>query len=110
MTTKFGTKVRDLRKQRGLSLDALAQKANMSKSYLWELENREAPNPTTDKLAAIAAVFDLPATYFIDDAVEAPQQSDLDRQFFRSYERLDSEKREQLHKYLKTFLASDDDR
>ena len=109
MTTKFGTKVRDLRKDRKLSLDALAQKANMSKSYLWELENRDAANPTTEKIAAIAAVFKLPVTYFVDDSVDAPQQSDLDKQFFRNYEKLDDQKRRQLHKYLKTFLRSDDD-
>jgi transcriptional regulator with XRE-family HTH domain len=109
MTTHFGTKVRDLRKKEGLSLEGLAKRAKVSKSYLWELENRETPNPTTDMIASIAAAFELSPAYFVDDSIDSPRQADLDSKFFRSYERLDDEKRAQLLKYLK-FLESDGDR
>jgi len=108
MTSKLGQKLRDLRKQRSLSLDAFAQQAKISKSYLWELENRDAPNPTADKIAAIASVFGLPSTYFVDDSVDAPQESHLDQVFFREYVKLGPDSKQQLHKIMKTFLDSDD--
>lgn len=110
MTSKLGQKVRELRKQRNLSLDALAQEAKMSKSYLWELENRDESNPTAEKIAAIAAVFGLPSTYFVDDSVDTPQESHLDQVFFREYVKLGVDSKQQLHKIMKTFLDSDDKR
>ena len=110
MTTKLGNKLRELRRQRHLSLDALATAANMSKSYLWQLENREAPNPTADKIAAIAAVFELPSTYFIDDTIDAPQETHLDHAFFRGYSKLNPESKQQLHRIMQTFLEPDADK
>lgn len=46
MATRLGEKLRDLRKQRGLTLEKLADMAGLSKSYLWELENRESQRPS----------------------------------------------------------------
>lgn len=50
MATRLGEKLRELRKQRGLTLDKLADLAGLSKSYLWELENRESQRPSAEKL------------------------------------------------------------
>ena len=35
MTSTFGEKIRDLRKEKKLTLDQLAEKAQSSKSYIW---------------------------------------------------------------------------
>lgn len=105
MPSKIGAKVRDLRKERGLSLDALARLATMSKSYLWELENRDDVNPTTDKVASIAAAFDLPVAYFIDDSIDEPQEAHKDRAFFRNYAKLEPDQKVHMEAILKSFLA-----
>lgn len=89
-----------------MSLDALASAASMSKSYLWELENRDSLNPTTEKVTALATVFELPVSYFLDETIDAPKQTHLDQSFFRSYEKLDEPDKAQLLKYMKTFLGS----
>jgi transcriptional regulator with XRE-family HTH domain len=103
MASRLGEKLHALRKQHNLTLDGLAERSGLSKSYLWELENRESQRPSAEKLTALADVFGVSATYFIEDDVRAPQERHRDEGFFREYQKLDAEAKEQLHKILKTF-------
>ena len=41
MSEKIGSKIRALRLEKKLTLDQLAEKSDSSKSYLWELENKD---------------------------------------------------------------------
>jgi transcriptional regulator with XRE-family HTH domain len=81
----------------------LASKSGLSKSYLWELENRESQRPSAEKLAALATVFSVTVTYFIEDDVRTPQERHRDDGFFRGYQKLDPEAKEQIQKILQTF-------
>ena len=103
MTTRLGEKLSELRRQHKLTLDALAEKAGLSKSYLWELENRESPRPSAEKLTALADALGVAVSYFIEEDVRAPEERHLDEAFFRSYQKLDSEAKEQIRKILNTF-------
>lgn len=49
-------RIQDTRKQAGLTLDQLAERAGMSKTYLWELENdaKGEKKPSADVLLRIA--------------------------------------------------------
>lgn len=51
-----GKRIRDARKAAGMTLDELAAKAEISKTYLWELEKDEAgeKKPSADILLKIA--------------------------------------------------------
>ena len=69
MTTRLGEKLRELRKERGLTLEKLADLAGLSKSYLWELENRESQRPSAEKLTALADALGVAATYFLEEDV-----------------------------------------
>ncbi|WP_264086481.1 helix-turn-helix domain-containing protein [Pseudomonas sp. PS1(2021)] len=42
-----------------MSLEQLAVLTDSSKSYLWELENRDKPNPSLDKVTKIATALNL---------------------------------------------------
>lgn len=103
MASRLGEKLRKLRKDNGFTLDQLAEKSGLSKSYLWELENRESRRPSAEKLTALASVFGVAPTYFIEDDVRTPKQRHLDEGFFRDYQKLDDDAKEQLRKILKTF-------
>jgi transcriptional regulator with XRE-family HTH domain len=103
MASRLGEKLRKLRKDNGFTLDQLAEKSGLSKSYLWELENRESQRPSAEKLTSLGNVFGVSATYFIEDDVRAPKQRHLDEGFFRDYQKLDDDAKEQLRKILKTF-------
>lgn len=47
-TETFGERLRRLREQRGLSLDELAARTEISKAYLWKLEKKPDSNPSID--------------------------------------------------------------
>ncbi|MFD1122488.1 helix-turn-helix domain-containing protein [Methylophilus flavus] len=103
MATGLGDKIFQLRKDKKLTLDALAEKAGLSKSYLWELENRESPRPSAEKLSAIADVLGVATSYFMEEDVRVPEERHVDEAFFRNYKNLDSDAKEQLRKILDTF-------
>jgi transcriptional regulator with XRE-family HTH domain len=103
MANRLGEKLHKLRKDNSFTLDTLAEKSGLSKSYLWELENRESQRPSAEKLTALANVFGVSPTFFIEDDVRTPQERHRDEGFYRDYQRLDADAKEQLHKILRTF-------
>lgn len=106
MTTKLAEKLRTQRTEKGLSLDALAKQAGLSKSYLWELENREDTKPSVEKLQAVATVLDVDVAFFLDDSVGEPSEDHRDRQFFRNYTKLDAPSKERLRNILDALKKS----
>lgn len=102
MPSKLGKKVNELRTTRGLSLEGLAAAANVSKSYLWEVENRDV-SPTAEKLKSIAAALEVEVAFLIDEKLVEEPQDQQDRRFFRNYARLDPQDKEQLQRILETF-------
>lgn len=103
MPSRLGEKLRTLRKEKKLTLEALAEKGGLSKSYLWELENRESQRPSAEKLTALADVLGVSATYFIEEDVRKPEERHLDEAFFRNYQKLPPGAKEQIRKIVKTF-------
>lgn len=100
MTTKLGQKIRDRRNERKMSLDGLATEAGLSKSYLWELENRESAKPSVEKLQAIAKALDLDTAFLMDDTINEMQEDHIDRQFFRNYTQLDADDKDRLRIFV----------
>ena len=89
MSVPLGDKIRKLRKEKGYTLDKLAELAESSKSYIWELENKNPPRPSADKVAKIAAVLGVTADYLMD-ATETVKVGDAtDTAFFRKYRKMD---------------------
>jgi transcriptional regulator with XRE-family HTH domain len=93
-------KLRAKRNETGKSLDALAKDAGLSKSYLWELENRDSPRPSLDKLQAIAKALDIDVAFFMDDSIEDLREDLKDRQFFRNYTKLGDVDKETLRAFV----------
>lgn len=102
MASKLGAKLKACRTapKLSLTLDELARRAGVSKSYLWELENRDSQKPSAEKLQAIADVLGQDVSFFLDDSVDTPQETHQDKAFFRSYSKLDSDDKERLRQIL----------
>jgi len=98
--TLLGTKIRQLRKKQGLSLDQLAAMAETSKSYLWELENRETANPTMDKVSKIAEKLGVTAEFLLNDEQVAHSAEDADKAFFRKYQKLPAPTKKKIQDIL----------
>lgn len=103
MATKLGTKLKELRNKKNLTLEKLAEMANMSKSYLWELENRESQRPSAEKLTQLADALGVAASYFLEEDVRAPEERHLDEAFYRNYQKLDSSSKDHLRRVLEAF-------
>lgn len=108
MPTPLGEKIRKLRKEKSMSLDALAEAAEMSKSYLWELENRDTANPTMDKVARIATVLEVTPEFLTNDEQSDVTDSVADKAFFRKYEKLSPETKKQLQDILKVIQKNNE--
>lgn len=89
-----------------MTLDTLADLAGMSKSYLWELENRDSPRPSAEKLVGLARALSMDISYFLDDEAATPQPEHLDREFYRHYEQLTPDAKAQMRLIIETFKKS----
>lgn len=92
---KFGDRIKALRTERGLTLDQLAQATGSSKSYIWELENKNPPRPSAEKLSAIASALGVTVDYLLG-ADEQTLDTAEDTAFFRQYSRMPEETRRQI--------------
>lgn len=100
MPSPFGDKIRVLRKQKKLSLEQLAELTDSSKSYMWELENKDDPKPSAEKVARIAAVLEVTTEFLMNDSVATPGEEVIDEAFFRKYKTMPDETKKQIRKIL----------
>lgn len=106
MSTTLGDKIRQLRKQKGYTLEKLGELTESSKSYIWELENKNPPRPSADKIAKIAAVLGVTADYLVDPRESTPAANVVDEAFFRKYRNMDPETKERIRRMVEVW--SDD--
>ena len=101
MATPLGDKIRERRKAKGFTLDKLAEVSESSKSYIWELENKNPPRPSADKLAKIATALDLTVDYLIGaDASGGAVEEATDKAFFRKYQRMDATTKDKIRRMV----------
>lgn len=95
MAESLGQKIKSLRLKLGFSLDELADRTDTSKSYLWELENRDGRKPSGDKLSRIALELGVTAEYLLSSSA-GPDEETLRTAFFRKFDRLDDDDKERI--------------
>ena len=101
MANILGQKVKSLRKKDGLTLEKLAQEIESTKSYIWELENKDSVRPSADKVFKLAGVLGVTAEFLVDetDTLE-PTTSVEDEAFFNKFKKLDEKDKEILKKII----------
>lgn len=93
MASQLGIKIRAERKKNGLTLDQLADLTESSKSYIWELENKDDVNPSGEKLTKLADALKVSIEFLLNDNQEELSDPDSRNVFFRKYEKLTKEKK-----------------
>lgn len=106
MPTPLGERVREQRRKRGLTLEGLAERVGSSKSYMWEIENKEVVRPSAEKLAMIATALDTTVEYLLAGDGEKEEENAEDTAFFRKYKKMAAPEKERLRRILD---ALDDD-
>lgn len=107
MTNVLGEKIRNLRKGKGLTLEGLAEQAGSSKSYIWELENKNPPRPSAEKVARIAEALGVTADFLVDETETSPTTAVLDEAFYRQYRRLPDPTKEKIRQMVEIWSKDD---
>lgn len=100
MPSQLGIKINELRRAKGLTLEQLAHATGSSKSYMWEIENKEVARPSAEKLDRIAEALGVTADFLIDATQTQPSEDVADRAFYRKYQRADPSVKDKLKRIL----------
>ena len=99
MATTLGEKIRRHRQEKGYSLDKLADITESSKSYIWELENRDTRKPSAEKLTRIAQALSVTTDYLLDESA-VPDEKILQEAFFRKFNKLDPDDQKKIEQMV----------
>lgn len=100
MASAIGTKINELRRGKGLTLEQLAEATGSSKSYMWEIENKDVARPSAEKLDRIATALGVTADYLMDATTTQPTEEVQDRAFYRKFQKADPVVKDKLKKIL----------
>tara|TARA_R110002050_G_scaffold118053_3_gene235140 strand:- start:1582 stop:1890 length:309 start_codon:yes stop_codon:yes gene_type:complete len=87
----FGERLTAKRKEKGLTLEQLAQKVGSTKSHIWQLENKPGVNPSAQLVSDIASVLGVT----VEELISGSGSSE-DQVFFRDYQSLKPETKKTL--------------
>ena len=102
MTTTLGEKIRRHRQEKGFSLDKLANLTESSKSYIWELENRDTRRPSGEKLTRIAQALEVTTDYLLDESAD-PDEKVVREAFFRKFSKLDPDDKKRVEEMIEAW-------
>ena len=101
LSRKVGEQIRKLRTDKKLTLDKLAEDAGLSKSYLWELENKDPPRQSAEKLAGLAKALGVTVDFLMGADSDQDLVTAQDRAFFREYQKMTAPMNEKLRQMKK---------
>lgn len=96
----LGEKLRALRKERGWTLEDVAEKVSASKSSLWELENKAKGRPSADRVTELAKLYGVTPEFLLDDGAADATPAQFDDAFFRRFQSLPEPTKKQLKDIL----------
>lgn len=100
MPSLLGMKIKELRRERGLTLDQLAQATESSKSYMWEIESKDVARPSAEKLEKIAGALGVTSAFLIDASQVTPTEDVEDTAFFHRFQKADPYVKAKLKRIL----------
>ncbi len=96
----LGEKIRKLRKAKGYTLEKLADLSKSSKSYIWELENKNPPRPSGEKLAKIASELGVTSEFLLDTTESVDEKDAADEAFYRKFRKMDSTTKNRIRRLV----------
>lgn len=89
-----------------LSLSALAELSESSKSYIWRLEMGDCIDPAADRIGRIARALDVTPEFLLGAPDPESMRDTTDARFLRHYAEMDASGRARLRRFMGHF---DDD-
>ena len=73
----FSSKLKELRLQKGLSLQDAANLIGISKTHFWDLETGKSKNPSYDLLEKISDKFGISISSLVNEDIETNENEEL---------------------------------
>ncbi len=103
MSQVFGEKLRKIRTERGLTLEALADRIGSSKAYVWQLENKTNAKPSAELLLKLSEVLGEQPEYFLDDSQSERTELHVENAFFRKFQKLSEGDKRTIERIVTSF-------
>lgn len=110
MPTVLGSKIKALREEKGYTLDKFAELTKSSKSYVWEVENKEEgqQRPSAEKISVFAKVLGVTIEYLLDDENALTKESAEDAHFYRNYQKMDEKTKAKIRTMVDLWNEDDE--
>ena len=93
----FKDRLQHLRAAKGFTLEQLAKGVGSTKSYIWELENKDSIRPSADLVNRLAKELESTVEYLMGS-----EANDNDQVFFREYKDLKPETKKAVTRNIKS--------
>lgn len=101
MPSPLGEKIHARRTELKLSLEKLAALTDSSKSYLWELENRDKANPSAEKIAQLAKHLKVTPDYLLVATATASVDDEIvDKAYFRKFQQMSEDNKMRIRQLI----------
>lgn len=107
MAETFSERLQRLRNDKSLTLEALAEEIDSTKSYVWELENKPNIRPSADLVYKLAMALDTTVGVLMGEAT-LDDVSEQDQVFFRKYQPLKPETKKRLSQIMDILMEDED--
>jgi transcriptional regulator with XRE-family HTH domain len=101
---RLGTRIAKLRRQKGQSLQEVADAVGVSKAHIWEMEKGIADNPSMMLVTRLADHFGVTIAFLVGEDVESPDAPRDIQRMFRQAAQLDDKERAILDDMMKSLL------
>ena len=108
MDESFGDRLKQLREQAGLTLEALAEAVESTKSYVWELENKPNIRPSAGLVYKLSVALDTTVGILMGEAAMG-DLAEQDQVFFRNYQELKLDTKKRLSRIMDVLMEEDDE-
>lgn len=107
--TSLGDKIRNLRKEKNMTLEQLAGATESSKGYIWELENRETKRPSAEKLQKVADALGVTTTFLLDERKARPDDEAIKQALFRKFDKLPDDDQKKIIQIIDSWSGKKND-
>lgn len=102
----LGKRIKDLREDKGESLQQTADAVGTSKAHIWQIERGKADNPAIGVLARLADHFGVSVAYLVGEQLDAPNADDELAGMFRLASGFTPDERALLKSMMKTLAET----
>jgi len=106
----FGARIAELRRQKGESLQKVADAAGVTKTHIWELERGRTGNPSLSVIQNLADHFGVSIASLVGEDIDATDKEQELGRMFRLAGKLNDEERRTIEEMMESLLRRQKER